>query len=95
MTKNKFIVDEIIHKFDTLENTYIKLGSISGNINEKNDDILEEECTIIIPNSKAKKFCNQFNEAMNFEFQQEKKAINEIDNIGPKIWFGKGLTFKK
>jgi hypothetical protein len=61
MSKNKFVVDEIIQKFDTVENTYIKLGSITGNVNEQNEDILEEECTIIIPKSKVKNFCNQSN----------------------------------
>ena len=54
MTKNKFIINEIIQKFDTTDNVHIKLGSISGNINEYNKDILDEECTIIIPKSDRK-----------------------------------------
>ena len=95
MSKNKFIVDEIIQKFDTVENTYIKLGSITGNVNEQNEDILEEECTIIIPKSKVKSFCNQFNEAMNFLPQKETTNLKETENRNSKNWFGKALSFKK
>jgi hypothetical protein len=95
MIKNKFIVDEIIQKFDTAENTYVKLGSITGNVNEQNEDILEEECTIIIPKSKVEKFCSQFNEAMNFLPQKENTDTKEIEKLESKSWYGKALIFKK
>ena len=95
MIKNKFIVEEIIQKFDTAENTYIKLGSITGNVNEQNEDILEEECTIILPKSKVEKFCNQFNEAMNFLPQKEKTDLKENEKLDSKNWLGKALIFKK
>ncbi len=95
MTKKKFIIDEIIQKFDTAENTYIKLGSITGNVNEQNEDILEEECTIILPKSKVERFCNQFNEAMNFLPQKEKTDLKENEKLDSKNWFGKALIFKK
>ena len=95
MIKNKFIVEEIIQKFDTAENIYIKLGSITGNVNEQNEDILEEECTIILPKSKVERFCNQFNEAMNFLPQKEKTDYKENEKLDSKNWFGKALIFKK
>ena len=95
MIKNKFIVEEIIQKFDTAENTYIKLGSITGNVNEQNEDILEEECTIILPKSKVERFCKQFNEAMNFLPQKEKTDLKEIEKLDSKNWLGKALIFKK
>lgn len=95
MIKNKFIVEEIIQKFDTAENTYIKLGSITGNVNEQNEDILEEECTIILPKSKVERFCNQFNEAMNFLPQKEKTDLKENEKLDSKNWLGKALIFKK
>lgn len=95
MIKNKFIVEEIIQKFDTAENIYIKLGSITGNVNEQNEDILEEECTIILPKSKVERFCNQFNEAMNFLPQKEKTDLKENEKLDSKNWFGKALIFKK
>lgn len=95
MTKNKFIINEIIQKFDTIDNVYIKLGGISGNINEYNKDILDEECTIIIPKSSLNNFYNQFNEALN---QDIKKNINsdKKENIKKEEeWFGAPLNFKK
>lgn len=95
MTKKKFIIDEIIQKFDTAENTYIKLGSITGNVNEKNEDIIEEECTLIIPKSKVENFCRQLNEAMNFLPQKEKTHSKDIEKSETKNWFGKALSFKK
>ena len=95
MSKNKFIVDEIIQKFETAANIYIKLGSISGNVNENNEDILDEECTIVIPKSKLNNFHNQFNEAT-------RENINKITNKNKKEeikiqenWLGKPLNFKK
>ena len=37
--KSKYLVDEIVHKFDTEENSYFKLGSITGEVDEKGKDI--------------------------------------------------------
>ena len=52
--KSKYLVDEIVHKFDTEENSYFKLGSITGEVDEKGKDKIEHTVTIIIPKSKIK-----------------------------------------
>ena len=54
--KPKIIVDEIIHKFDTEENSFFKLGSLTGEVNEKGKDIIDHAVTIVIPKSKIQKF---------------------------------------
>jgi len=64
--KPKIIVDEIIHKFDTEENSFFKLGSLTGEVNEKGKDIIDHAVTIVIPKSKIQKFFNQFKTAVNY-----------------------------
>ena len=64
--KPKIIVDEIIHKFDTEENSFFKLGSLTGEVNEKGEDVIDHAVTIVIPKSKIQKFFNQFKTAVNY-----------------------------
>ena len=62
--KLTFLVDEIVHKFDTDENSYFKLGSITGELDEKGKDKIEHSVTIIIPKSKVDNFFQQFKNSM-------------------------------
>ena len=64
--KPKIIVDEIIHKFDTEENSFFKLGSATGEVNHNREDIIDHAVTIVIPKSKIQKFFNQFKTAVNY-----------------------------
>ena len=64
--KSKYLVDEIVHKFDTEENSYFKLGSITGEVDEKGKDKIEHTVTIIIPKSKINLFFEQFKTAVNY-----------------------------
>ena len=73
--KLKYLVDEIVHKFDSEENSYFKLGSITGEIDEKGKDKIEHTVTIIIPKSKIDKFFEQFKTAVNYV--EPKKIIEE------------------
>tara|TARA_Y100001958_G_C21150301_1_gene486636 strand:+ start:65 stop:364 length:300 start_codon:yes stop_codon:yes gene_type:complete len=72
--KLTFLVDEIVHKFDTDENSYFKLGSITGELDEKGKDKIEHSVTIIIPKSKVDNFFQQFKTAVNYV---EKKTVVE------------------
>ena len=51
--KQKYLVDEIVHKFDSDENSFFKLGSITGEIEDSGKDKIEHTVTIIIPKSKT------------------------------------------
>lgn len=64
--KQKYLVDEIVHKFDSDENSFFKLGSITGEIEDSGKDKIEHTVTIIIPKSKINKFFNQFKTAVNY-----------------------------
>ena len=64
--KQKYLVDEIVHKFDSEENSFFKLGSITGEINDSGKDKIEHTVTIIIPKSKIDKFFNQFKTAIDY-----------------------------
>ena len=75
--EKKIIVDEIIHKFDTEENSFFKLGSITGEVNENGQDIIHHEVTIVIPKSRIKKFFNQFKTAVN---HVEPKLDSSLEN---------------
>ena len=79
--EKKIIVDEIIQKFDTEENSFFKLGSITGEVNEKNQDIINHVVTIVIPKSKIQKFFNQFKTAVNYT---EPKIDSLLENQNKK-----------
>ena len=64
--KSKYLVDEIVHKFDSEENSYFKLGSITGEVDDKGKDKIEHTVTIIIPKSKINLFFEQFKTAVNY-----------------------------
>ena len=57
--KNKYIVDEIIHKYDSKENSYFLFGSITGEIDNNGKDLLEPTVTLVIPKSKISVIFNQ------------------------------------
>ena len=70
--KSKYIVDEIIHKFDSNENSYFSFGSITGEIDANGKDILEPTVTLVIPKSKIPVLFDQFKTAINYK---EKEII--------------------
>lgn len=78
--KPKFLIDEIVQKFDTDENSYFKLGSITGEINEKGKDKLEHSVTIIIPKSKINSFFEQFKTAVNYVEPKNLSSNKENNN---------------
>jgi hypothetical protein len=90
MSSKKILVEEIIHKFDTDELSYFKLGSISGEVNEKGNDIINHEITLVIPKSKIKKFFNQFKIAI--EFKEEAATTIEKKTNHKKEILGTALT---
>jgi len=79
--EKKIIVDEIIQKFDTEENSFFKLGSVTGEVDEKGQDIIHHEVTIVIPKSKIQKFFNQFKAAVNYV---EPKVDLSLENTNEK-----------
>ena len=74
--KQKYLVDEIVHKFDSDENSFFKLGSITCEINDAGKYKIEHTVTIIIPKSKIDKFFNQFKTAINY-VEPPISALNE------------------
>lgn len=88
--KSKYIVDEIIHKFDTKENSYFSFGSISGEIDKNGKDLLEPTVTLIIPKSKVSLIFNQFKTAINYVEEDLRKKNNLNDEK-----LGKPLIFPK
>jgi hypothetical protein len=79
--EKKIIVDEIIQKFDTEENSFFKLGSVTGEVDEKGRDIIHHEVTIVIPKSKIQNFFNQFKAAVNYV---EPKVDLSLENTNEK-----------
>jgi hypothetical protein len=88
--KSKYIVDEIIHKFDSNENSYFSFGSITGEIDANGKDILEPTVTLVIPKSKIPVLFDQFKTAINYK----EKEINK-DKVSNKEILGKPLIFPK
>lgn len=89
--EKKIIVDEIIHKFDSEDNSYFKLGSISGEVNEKGEDIIDHVLTLVIPKSKINKFLSQFNLAANYvepvsnELKANEETTKKKETLGSPI----------
>ncbi len=90
--KKKYLIEEILHKYDSDGNVFFVLGGVTGNVDDKGQDILREECTIVIPSKKIDKFSNQFFEAVNFKESEsfEQKEINtKVEQLGKPIIFKK------
>ena len=92
--KPKFIIDEIIHKFDTEENSFFKLGSITGETNQKGDDKIDHTVTIVIPKSKIQRFFDQFKKAVNYVEPKIDTSL-ENENLKKKETLGSPIPIPK
>lgn len=91
--KNKYIVDEIIHKYDSKENSYFSFGSITGEIDNNGKDLLEHTVTLVIPKSKISVIFNQFSVAINYNENNDDKNNKKTDVKNEKL--GKPFIFSK
>ena len=93
----KFLIDDIIHAFESNGNLHLVFGICSGKVDIDGHDLRDEAVTLIVPCERAKVIASDFESAVNqlIDFPSEVPKLDQPSEDKAKEYLGIGITIKK